>query len=103
MHARIDALDAKIDNIRVYTAAKHGETVSFTPSETGRYPIRLIKAVDPKTAAVSRIGTLAVQGETERRAVLELGSGKFVRKWTHLGNADPLRRATALIALAPSK
>ena len=50
----------------------------------------------------SRIGTLAVQGETERRAVLKTSNGEIAREWTHLGNADTLQRARALLVLASS-
>ena len=100
--ARIDALDAKIDDIRVFIAAKHGETVSFTPGKQGGNPTWSVASVDPNTGKRSRIGTLVVRGKTERRAVLEIDDGRIAREWTHLGTADTLERARALIALSRS-
>ena len=103
LEAKLDALDAKVDDIRVYIAAKHGEPVSFMPSPTGSRQFWLIKAVDPKTGGTTRVGTLGVQGEAERRAVLKMDNGEFVRQWTHLGETDTLRRARAIITLALSE
>ena len=104
LDARIDALDAKVDDIRVYIAAKHGERVSFTPDKTASEQAWAVRTVDARTGEPRRIGTLEVRGGSERRAVLQIGEGKVTRAWTHLGDADTLKRARALamMTLAPS-
>ena len=93
LEAKTDVLDNKVDDIRVYIAAKHGDQVSFTPMKTEKGATWLIKAVDSGTGEVRRVGTLAVQGDVERRAVLRLDNGGPPLEWTHLGRTDSLRRA----------
>lgn len=102
--AKIDALDAKVDDIRVYIAAKHGEPVSFTPDKTASEHAWTVRTIDARTGEPRQIGTLEVRGGSERRAVLQIGEGKVTRVWTHLGDADTLKRARALamMAVAPS-
>ncbi len=98
--AQIDAVDAKVDDIRVYIAAKHGERVTFTPGTSGKEGTWSVRTVDAVTGKPRQIGTLEIQGGSERRAVLQIGEGKLTREWTHLGNVDTLERARALTLLA---
>ncbi len=100
LNAKIDALDAKVDDIRVYIAAKHGERVTFTPGTSGREGAWSVRTVDAVTGKPRQIGTLEIQGGSERRAVLHIGEGKLTREWTHLGNVDTLDRARALTLFA---
>ncbi len=100
LNAKIDALDAKVDDIRVYIVAKHGERISFTPGTSGREGAWSVRTVDAVTGKPRQIGTLEIQGGSERRAVLQIGEGKLTREWTHLGKVDTLERARALTLLA---
>ncbi len=100
LDAKVDALDAKVDDIRVYIAAKHGEQISFTPGTSGRESAWSVRTVDAVTGKPRQIGTLELQGGSERRAVLQIGEGKLTREWTHLGKVDTLERAPALTLLA---
>ena len=103
LDAKIDALDAKVDDIRVYIAAKHGERVSFTPDKAGSVPAWTVRSIDAKTGKPRQIGTLEVQGGSERRAVLKIGKGNLTREWIHLGNADTLERARTLAMMAVAR
>ncbi len=103
LDAKIDALDAKVDDIRVYIAAKHGERVSFTPDKAGSVHAWTVRSIDAKTGKPRQIGTLEVQGGSERRAVLKIGKGNLTREWIHLGNADTLERARTLAMMAVAR
>lgn len=103
LDAKNDALDAKVDDIRVYIAAKHGERVSFTPDKAGSVHAWTVRSIDAKTGKPRQIGTLEVQGGSERRAVLKIGKGNLTREWIHLGNADTLERARTLAMMAVAR
>lgn len=103
LDAKIDALDAKVDDIRVYIAAKHGERVSFTPDKAGSVHAWTVRSIDAKTGKPRQIGTLEVQGGSERRAVLKIGKGNLTREWIHLGKADTLERARTLAMMAVAR
>lgn len=75
------------------------------PDKTGGDSSWRIREIDARTGRPRQVGTLSVVGSSERRAMLRIDGGDLTREWTHLGNADTLRRARALtlMALAPPR